>query len=404
MKKIVRQQNYLKELIESQENRILSRQALKCFIRAALEPLLNNPEESVVLHRIIEPAGIMGLLKRVEYSDIESYDFSDKSDNLRERVWANTEFLAVLTHRFVTILIWDNKTESKNTVRYYSIVNSKLQNEALDIIDRNSILDIKQYQEKFKPDRRDNILLNSSIRCLVENMDEAMKDAVIGFAEFQQTPKNEGNTRFVSHEIKNQLSICDLYSEVIRKYCTKNSIEDETILNAVNCITRAVKIASNSLIALKSTYTNDLKSYSLKKIIANVEDLTKVYFECKNIKYIVKNNTDANILIDENKFVAVLINLVKNAVEAFENVQKNGKYIEIETEKDGDLAIIRVKNNAGMIEKADSIFKEGYTTKSTGSGLGLCICKKSIEEQFGQLELEHTGRDYTEFTIKIGLA
>lgn len=146
MKKIVRQQNYLKELIESQENRVLSRQALKCFIRAALEPLLNNPEESVVLHRIIEPAGIMGLLKRVEYSDIESYDFSDESDNLRERVWANTEFLAVLTHRFVTILIWDNKTESKNTVRYYSIVNSKLQNEALDIIDRNSILDIKQYQ------------------------------------------------------------------------------------------------------------------------------------------------------------------------------------------------------------------------------------------------------------------
>ena len=132
--------------------------------------------------------------------------------------------------------------------------------------------------------------------------------------------------------------------------------------------------------------------------------MTKVYFECKNIKYIVKNDTDANILIDENKFVAVLINLVKNAVEAFENVQKNGKYIEIRTEKDGDLAIIRVKNNAGMIEKADSIFKEGYTTKSTGSGLGLCICKKSIEEQFGQLELEHTGRDYTEFTIKIGLA
>ena len=50
MKKIVRQQNYLKELIDSQENRFLSRQALRCVIRGVLEPLLDKPEEAVVLH------------------------------------------------------------------------------------------------------------------------------------------------------------------------------------------------------------------------------------------------------------------------------------------------------------------------------------------------------------------
>ena len=78
---------------------------------------------------------------------------------MRERVWADTEFLCVMTHRFVSIFIWDNKTDSKNYVRYYSIWNSKLQDEALDIINRNSIIDIRQFQEKFRPDRRDNILL-----------------------------------------------------------------------------------------------------------------------------------------------------------------------------------------------------------------------------------------------------
>ena len=44
MKKIVRQQNYFKELIETQGNRFLTRQALKCWIRSALEPLLDAPE------------------------------------------------------------------------------------------------------------------------------------------------------------------------------------------------------------------------------------------------------------------------------------------------------------------------------------------------------------------------
>ena len=93
MKKIVRQQNYLKELIDSQENRYISKQALRCLIRAVLEPLLDKPEVGVVLHRIANRDGVMGLIKRLEFSEIEAYDYTDESDNLRERVWANTEFL-----------------------------------------------------------------------------------------------------------------------------------------------------------------------------------------------------------------------------------------------------------------------------------------------------------------------
>ena len=404
MKKIVRQQNYLKELINSQENHFLSKQALRCVIRGVLEPLLDKPEEAVVLHRIIDKAGILGLLKRLEFSEIEDIDYSDESENLREKVWAGTEFLCVLTHRFVAILIWDNKTESEHTVRYYSIYNSKLQNEALDIINRNSIFDLRQYQESFKPDRRDNILLNSSIRRLVENMDESSKDAVLKYAEIQTyKPEKTDSARAVAHEIKNQLSICDLYTEIIRKYCKKNDIEADTIENALNCLNRAVKMASNSLVALKATDGLNLKPHNLKSIIDNAVDLTKVYFECKNIEYEIENDVDNEILVDENNFIAVLINLVKNAVEAFGENVGDGKYIKIKTEEDGESAIIRIRNNAERITQPDMIFEEGFTTKKTGSGLGLSICKKSIEEQAGLLKLAHSGDDYTEFVIKIGL-
>ncbi len=407
MKKIVRQQNYLKQLIDAQENHFLSKQTLRCVIRGVLEPLLDAPEEAVVLHRIIDKAGMIGLLKRLEFSEIEDFDFSDESENLREKVWAGTEFLCVLTHRFVAILIWDNKTESEHTVRYYSIYNSKLQNEALDIINRNSILDLRQYQESFKPDRRDNILMNSSIRRLVENMDEASKDAVLRFAEIQTyKPEKTDSARAVAHEIKNQLSICDLYTEIIRKYCKKNNIEADTIENALNCMARAVKMANNSLVALKASDSNDIKPHNLKSIIDNAVDLTKVYFECKNIEYKVENDLDKEILVDENKFIAVLVNLVKNAVEAFgiedENVE-NGKYVKITVEENDGSALIKVRNNAERITQPDMIFEEGFTTKKTGSGLGLNICKKTIEEQAGLLKLAHSGDDYTEFVITMGL-
>ncbi len=410
MKKIVRQQNYLRELINSQENKTITKQTLRCAIRAVLEPLLDNPEAGVVLYRIIHKNGLAGLLKRLEFSEIEAFDFSDESENLRERVWADTEFICVMTHRFVAILLWDNKTDSKNYVRYYSIFNSKLQDEALDIINRNSIIDIKQYQEKFRPDRRDNILLNSSIRRLTENMDEAAKDAVLGFAEFQVQPKGyTADVREITHEVKNQLSICDLYSEIIKKYCAKNNIEDETILNGVQCIARAIKMAGNSLLSLKTTQNKELKQCDLKDIIDTAENLTKIYFECKNIEYKVESKANLKIAADEESLISVIINLVKNAVEAFgkeedkEENNKNGKYVKVKAEKRGEFAVIRVLNNAGKINEPEKIFEKGFTTKNYGSGLGLYICKKTIEEQLGQLKLEHTGDDYTEFVIKMGL-
>ena len=406
MKKIVRQQNYLRELINSQENKVITKQTLRCMVRAALEPLLDNPENGVVLHRIVNRNGLLGLIKRLDFSDIETYDFSDESENLREKVWADTEFLCTMTHRYVSIIIWDNKTDNKNYVRYYSIYNSKLQDEALDIINRNSIIDIKKFQETFRPDRRDNILLNSSIRRLTENLDEATKDAVLGFAEFQMKPVGYlPDVREISHEVKNQLSICDLYSEIIKKYCAKNEIQDETILNATNNITRAIKMANNSLLALKSTQTKQIKPCSIKDIVSVAEDLTKVYFECKNIEYNVDNKLNLKIMADENALVSVLVNLVKNAVEAFntEEVLENGKYIKIKVEKRGEFVAIRVINNASKIENPDLIFEKGVTTKATGSGLGLSICKKSIEEQMGQIKLDHSNDKDTEFLIKFGI-
>ena len=131
-----------------------------------------------------------------------------------------------------------------------------------------------------------------------------------------------------------------------------------------------------------------------------------MYFECKNIKYIVDNNIDVEVLVDENKFIAVIINLIKNATEAFgaeaESV-RGGKYIKIQTEKEGDFANIRISNNAGEIINSEKIFEKGVTTKTGGSGLGLYICKKNIEDMGGQIILQKTSKERTEFLIKIGL-
>ena len=414
MRKIVRQQNYLKELIETQGNRFLTKQSLKCLVRSVLEPLLDEPEPSVVLYRIEQKDGLQGLLKRLEFSETDVVDYSDKSANLIEKVWANTEFICVMTHRFVAVLIWDYNTGDKNTVRYYSLYNSKFQTEPLDIIQRNSKVDLAPYKEKFTPDRRDNALLNASLRKLLETLEESASDAVLGYAEksagtLVDSDYAQKKARVTAHEIKNQLSICDLYSEIIKKYIEKEPVDKDGIKNALKAINKSIAMANNALFSLKTQENSELKPADLDEITANAIELAKVYAEGRDIEIQSEISSKASVLVDSEKITAVIINLIKNAVEAFpieedaECTSLDGKYIKIVTEKEEDFAVVMVSNNAPGIEAPEKIFDEGFTTKSNGSGLGLWICKKSVEEQLGQIELSRSSEDYTEFIIRLGL-
>ena len=414
MKKIVRQQNYLKELIASQDNKLLSKQTLQCLIRSALEPLLDAPETAVVFHRIENKTNLQGLLKRLEFSSIESISYADDSGNLLEKVWANTELLCTLTHRYVSILIWDNNTGDKNFVKYYSVYNSKLQKEALDIIKRNSKVDISEYQEKFNPDRRDNVLLNDSLRRFISNADEMVTDAVLKFAEksaetLSDNDYAEKKSRMIAHEIRNQLSICDLYSEIMSKGLDKG-VEVDSLKASLSSINKALKMAANSLLMLKTNSSTVLDSVDLQQIVNSAFELSKVYALSKGIDFQLENPESVMVLADSEKLTAVIINLVKNATEAFQEVVDgdnnsigNGKYIKVLVEKSEDKAMICVSNNAKGIENPDKIFDEGFSTKTHGSGLGLWICKKYIEEQSAEISLARSSEDYTEFVISFNI-
>ena len=166
-------------------------------------------------------------------------------------------------------------------------------------------------------------------------------------------------------------------------------------------------MASNSLISLKIKENSVLNSINLKEIINTAVELCQVYLENKNIELQIDSQEDITVMADFDKTIAVIINLVKNATEAFgledNNTLKMDKYIKIRTEQNENCAKIYISNNAPGINEPEKIFNEGYTTKSSGNGLGLWICKKFIEEQMGELELSRSTNDYTEFTIKLGV-
>lgn len=202
-------------------------------------------------------------------------------------------------------------------------------------------------------------------------------------------------TRCVAHEIRNQISICELYSRIIRKNLENEGIKNDSIENALNCIERSLKVMNNNLLDLKSLSNLEFKNYKLKDLLKEAIDMSVVYIQDKDIELSLSALDNVIICADENKFLACLINIIKNAVEA---IDEKGE-IKISEEIIDNNVRIKISNNGKPIEKDIDIFKEGFTTKISGNGLGLGICKRNIEAQNGSLSLSKSTKDETEFEI-----
>ena len=154
------------------------------------------------------------------------------------------------------------------------------------------------------------------------------------------------------------------------------------------------------MLDLKSLNNKDLQVYNVKNLVERVVILSKIYANNKNITFDLKfEDNESSIFVDESKFLAVLINLIKNSIEAIEN---DGKVL-ISTSLKEDFVSIIVSNNGKRIpdDIQSKIFEDGFTTKSGGSGIGLYICKQTLEEQFARLELLKSDDISTDFEILI---
>ncbi len=206
----------------------------------------------------------------------------------------------------------------------------------------------------------------------------------------------ENLNRCIAHEIRNQISVCELYSQIIRKNLEKDGIKNESIENSLNCILKALKIMNNSLTDLKSLDNLQMKKCDLREILKDAINLSTVYICDKDIEISLSCEEDSQIYVDENKFLACIVNIIKNAVEAIEHKGE----IRVSTHIN-DKVHIFISNNGEPIKDTEHLFDEGFTTKKTGNGLGLPICKEYLKEQNAELKLSKSTEKLTEFEIII---
>jgi signal transduction histidine kinase len=152
---------------------------------------------------------------------------------------------------------------------------------------------------------------------------------------------------------------------------------------------------------------------NIKKTTASLDNLLKTAAQSmeilakeKNIKIEVNANGGVNALIDENKFLKLLLNLISNSIK----YGKNNGWVRLSAENNNDeIRIIVGDNGMGIPEdELPFIFERFYRVnkvrtreKIGGSGLGLAICKSIAEAHGGYIDVQSKVGEGSQFVIHL---
>ena len=232
--------------------------------------------------------------------------------------------------------------------------------------------------------------LNKNFNQMIERLKEQQDKLLIT----ERYEAWESVARKLAHEIKNPLTPIQLSIDSLReKYKDKLNQDNKNFEKYLETINRQIK----DIEKLVNEFSNFarmprpiFKKINLIQLITKSSDFIKM--TSKNSINVIKNTQEKFIEGDEDQLNRVMINLIKNSEEALEDIkQKDLNFkgnIDIEIVSNNDYITLRIHDNGPGITDAKKAMTPYFTTKKTGTGLGLPIVTKIINEHNGSFSIK----------------
>jgi nitrogen-specific signal transduction histidine kinase len=208
----------------------------------------------------------------------------------------------------------------------------------------------------------------------------------------------------VAHEIRNPLSGIKMVMQVLQSEFNIMDPRQEHINIVLDEVDRLAKIITD-LMAFAKPRMLVLKNENIFTALKSALRMLAPEIKAKNIQIELYHDNQI-ILHDSERMVQVFLNVIKNAVDA--SFINSKIIVKIFYEINADTAkylIIKIENSGNPIknDEIEKIFNPFYTTKDSGTGLGLPITHSIIKEHKGKIHVKSTPQGDTEFKILIPL-
>ncbi len=208
-------------------------------------------------------------------------------------------------------------------------------------------------------------------------------------------------TASLIHEIRNPLSAIKLNLDYLKMLEPELSAE---VIESVNDSSEAVEriqFLVENLLSFSRKKTSDIVMVDLNDVTKNAVSIMKGELQKKNIHLNLSlSNPIPPVYFDSNKLLQVFLNLITNASESC----SHRGIINIATvfgeDKEGKVIWTVEDNGTGISdENKGKIFQDFFTSKLQGTGLGLSVCKRLLEEHNASITFESTLGQGTKFII-----
>lgn len=200
----------------------------------------------------------------------------------------------------------------------------------------------------------------------------------------------------ISHEIKNPIAVCKGYLDI----CEKNKNYEKYLPIIKSEINKTLNLLQDFSACNKIKIETDIIDISL--LIEEITGNLKLMFDNHNIKFIIEPLEDEIFINgDYNRLNQVLLNIIKNSVEAIDKTKQS--YIKIYTKSQNSKIEIYIEDNGIGISKEnmEKIKEPFFTTKKNGTGLGVLLSTEIISAHNG--EIEYKSEENIGTTVKITL-
>jgi two-component system nitrogen regulation sensor histidine kinase NtrY len=207
----------------------------------------------------------------------------------------------------------------------------------------------------------------------------------------------------VAHEIKNPLTPMKLgLQHFERLYDPEAPMSKEKFQK----VTRSLVEQIDGLTRIANEFSNFAKMPQPQRetidICALLENVVQVFSHdgMRNIRT-ENTNKEINLSVDKDMMIRVFNNLIKNAFQAIQEIENGEVVVSVSTTKEDVLIEIRDNGKGIAEEQKDKIFVPYFTTKSTGTGLGLAMVKQMVELHQGDVSFVSEEGKGTSFIVRL---
>lgn len=233
---------------------------------------------------------------------------------------------------------------------------------------------------------------------------ERIKKQQYYYEQIQQSERLKTTSQIaaaVAHEIRNPLTVVKGFLQFYEKDTSLNDNVKRNFSLMINELDTAEHVISHFLTIAKPEKDKKIEKVDVKAALQSVTDLLKFYGILHNNKITLNVQDHLYIAANIIEFKQLIVNLVKNAIEA----SSIGDSITVGAERKDDYVEIKlIDNGCGMSEEElKSLGTPFYSLKSKGTGLGMMICFNIIEKYHGTIHFDSVKGKGTTATIRFPL-